>query len=122
MEKYCYLDQIESDVCTFITDHFDDIKALDPDERADYIHEQCWIDDGVTGNASGSYTFNAWEAEENLCHNFDLLEEAACEFGDSIERLVEKGPEICDVTIRCYLLGQAIANVIDDFDFGNEEE
>ena len=32
--------------------------------------------DSVTGNASGSYTFSAWQAEENLCHNFELLTDA----------------------------------------------
>lgn len=31
----------------------------------------------VTGNGSGSYTCDAYEAEENLCHNLDLLKDAA---------------------------------------------
>ena len=66
-------------------------------------------DDSVTGNASGSYTFNTWQAEENLCHNMDLLEEACREF-DCKPKL--DNAEWCDVTIRCYLLDDAISEVI----------
>lgn len=40
--------------------------------------------DSVTGNASGSYTFNTWTAEEYLCHNWELLGEALTEFGRDI--------------------------------------
>lgn len=71
--------------------------------------------DGVTGNASGSYTFNLWEAEENLCHNWELLCESLTEFGYDMSYL-ENGPEACDVTIRCYLLGQAISEVLDEME------
>jgi hypothetical protein len=68
----------------------------------------------VTGNASGSYTFNAWKAEEYLCHNLDLLGEALAEFGCEPNYITEKGAEACDVTIRCYLLGQAISEVLSE--------
>lgn len=77
------------------------------------LHEKMYdfmfIDDSVTGNASGSYTFNSWQAEENLCHNMDLLEEA-CEEFDCKPKL--DNAEWCDVTIRCYLLDDAISEVI----------
>ena len=79
----------------------------------------------VTGNGSGSYTFSAYEAEENLCHNWDLLEEACNEFG-CLEEAISQGPEASDVTIRCYLLGQAIEAALqeieDDFNGAHENE
>jgi hypothetical protein len=70
----------------------------------------------VTGNASGSYTFNTYEAEENICHNLDLLEEALDEFGSGHGYLLDNGAEAADVTIRCYLLGPAISEALDEFE------
>ena len=75
-----------------------------------------WVDDGVTGNGSGSYYFNTWKAEEALCHNWDLLAEACEEFGQDIGEAFKQGVEACDVTIRCYLLGQAIAAALDELE------
>lgn len=72
--------------------------------------------DSVTGNAS----FNTWTAEEYLCHNWELLGEALTEFGCDMSYL-EKGAEACDVTIRCYLLGQAISEVLDEIETEEEE-
>lgn len=67
----------------------------------------CWIADSVTGNGSGSYTFNRWQAEENikdLIFSDDLLDMFR-EFGE--DRIpLEKGPEYIDVTIRCFLLDE----------------
>lgn len=77
------------------------------------LNEKLFVEDSVTGNASGSYTFNAWKAEEYLCHNLDLLAEANEEFGGSSD-ILSDGAEMCDVTIRCYLLWQAIENVAPD--------
>ena len=77
------------------------------------LNKKLFVDDSVTGNTSGSYTFNAWKAEEYLCHNLDLLAEANEEFGCSSD-ILSDGAEMCDVIIRCYLLGQAIENVAPD--------
>ena len=79
------------------------------------LNDDLWICDGVTGNASGSYTFSRWKAEENLCHNWELLAEALQEFGCEGVNVIEKGAEWADVTIRCYLLGECIAAVLDEF-------
>lgn len=77
------------------------------------LHEEMYdfmfCDDSVTGNASGSYTCNSWVAENNLCHNLELLGEACDEF-DCKPKL--DNAEWCDVTIRCYLLDNAISEVI----------
>lgn len=113
MEKYDYLSAVESDVREYIENNVNFHDYSDLDEMKEDLNEKLFVDDSVTGNASGSYTFNAWKAEEYLCHNLDLLAEANEEFG-GISDILSDGAEMCDVTIRCYLLGQAIENVAPD--------
>lgn len=88
-------------------------KLLEPAEFEDELNEALWADDSVTGNASGSYTFSSYTAQEYLVGNWDLLREALQEFGGA-DRAIEEGPEFCDVTIRCYLLSGCINTVINE--------
>ena len=113
MEKYNYLSAVESDVREYIENNVDFHDYSDLDEMEEDLNEKLFVEDSVTGNASGSYTFNTWKAEEYLCHNLDLLAEANEEFGGSSD-ILSDGAEMCDVTIRCYLLWQAIENVAPD--------
>ena len=113
MEKYDYLSAVESDVREYIENNVDFHDYSDLNEMKEDLNEKLFVEDSVTGNASGSYTFNAWQAEEYLCHNLDLLAEANEEFGGNSD-ILSDGAEACDVTIRCYLLGQAIGNVAPD--------
>lgn len=113
MEKYDYLSAVESDVREYIENNVNFHDYSDLDKMKEDLNEKLFVEDSVTGNASGSYTFNAWKAEEYLCHNLDLLAEANEEFGSSSD-ILSDGAEMCDVTIRCYLLGQAIENVAPD--------
>lgn len=113
MEKYDYLSAVESDVREYIENNVNFHDYSDLDEMKEDLNEKLFVEDSVTGNASGSYTFNAWKAEEYLCHNLDLLAEANEAFGGSSD-ILSDGAETCDVTIRCYLLGQAIENVAPD--------
>lgn len=77
------------------------------------LYDEMWIDDSITGNGSGSYTFNRWQAEENLCHNMELYKEACREFGADPKL---KEAEYMDVTIRCYLLSGALQEVIEEME------
>ena len=113
MGKYDYLSAVESDVREYIENNVNFHDYSDLDEMKEDLNEKLFVEDSVTGNASGSYTFNTWMAEEYLCHNLDLLAEANEEFGGSSD-ILSDGAEMCDVTIRCYLLGQAIENVAPD--------
>lgn len=117
MKTYNYLEAITDDVREYINEEINRTDWTDNrDGLEEKLNDDLWIDDGVTGNASGSYTFNAYQAEENLCHNMELLEEACGEFGDDMGELVKKGAETCDVTIRCYLLSRTIADVLDELE------
>ena len=113
MEKYDYLSAVESDVREYIENNVNFHDYSDLDEMKKDLNEKLFVEDSVTGNASSSYTFNTWKAEEYLCHNLDLLAEANEEFGGSSD-ILSDGAEMCDVTIRCYLLWQAIENVAPD--------
>lgn len=83
------------------------------------LYDAMWIDDSITGNASGSYTFNTYQAESNLCHNFDLIEECAAEFGHEpvVSCGYEHGAEFWDVSIRCYLLSECLSDVLETYNF-----
>ena len=120
MEKYNYRNAVKNDVIEYIKENFttEEIKEH-LETREDWeqtLNDELWVVDSVTGNASGSYTFSTYQAEENLCHNLDLLQEALNEFGDHTSRAFEKGAEYCDVTIRCYLLYGAISEALDEIE------
>lgn len=118
---YNYLENIKDDVKDVIFDYVtkEELKEAleDLDAKNDLcskLYDDLFVDDTVTGNGSGSYTFNTYQAEENLCHNLDLLKDAFDEFGVSYSEVLERGAEYCDVTIRCYLLGTAIKEALDE--------
>ena len=120
---YDYKEAIKEDVKEYICENYnaDEIREnLETSAaRSDFkekLNEILWIEDSVTGNASGSYTFNTWQAEENLCHNMDLLEEVCDEFGQDLGEALGRGAEYCDVTIRCYLLSGAISDALDEIE------
>lgn len=109
MERYDYRAALYEDIKAYIEENKVDITEYDIEER---LQDELWCEDSVTGNASGRYTFNAWTAEENICHNFYLRQEACSEFDMPFDRL--KSAEQADVTIRCYLLNEMISKVVED--------
>ncbi len=117
---YNYMEAMTEDIKEYIQNEVTLSDYSDRDELEEYLNDTLWTEDSITGNASGSYFCNAYRAEECLCHNWDLLAEAVQEFGCT-ENVLENGAEWCDVTIRCYLLGQAIAEVLDDMEEELEE-
>ena len=119
MERYDYYKAVKEDAINAIIEgvNWNGVEYLEDEDK---IYDDLWIDDCVTGNGSGSYTFSTWEAEENVCHNLDLLGEALSEFGCDGREM--NGAEWADVTIRCYLLGQVIGDAIEEARERIEEE
>ena len=119
MEKYNYFEAVKADALEYIRDNFTAAEIAerleDRNEWECSLNDALWVTDSVTGNASGSYYCNAWKAAEALAHNWDILVEALIEFGCDLNA-IECGEEYCDVTIRCYLLGQAIAAALDELE------
>jgi hypothetical protein len=120
MEKYNYLQALKEDIREYIGHNFtkEEQRELvaDKDAASEKLNDDLWIADSVTGNASGSYYCNTWKAEEAIAHNFDILADAMEEFGCGDVNAFKKGAEWCDVTIRCYLLGQAIAETLNELE------
>ena len=124
MEKYDYRQAVRDDILDYIKEHDIQVTDNNREEVEEFLYDTLFVEDSVTGNASGSYTFNTWKAEEYLCHNLDLLAEAIDEFGadactykDCIE-----SAETADVTIRCYLLTECLSSVLDELEVEEEDE
>lgn len=118
MERYDYREAMREDIRQYLKDNWEDGKRIEDEDR-DKLYDDMWVADEVTGNGSGSYTFSSFKAEEYVCHNLDLLGEACDELCIDGSTLAEKlCGEWADVTIRCYLLGQIMDEVIESW---NEE-
>lgn len=117
---YDYYENVKDDVENYINENKEYFKATDLEELEEELNNQCWISDSVTGNGSGSYTFNTYKAEENLNGNWGLLQEALEDFGCDELNPIEMGAEWCDVTIRCYVLGQAISALLEQMEENND--
>ena len=112
-----YLEMVKEDVLQYIEENIN-IEEFERDELEEKLNDDLWIEDSVTGNASGSYTFNRHEAEQIVKDNLSQVIEACVEFGiDEREfgkKVYEEEWEYLDVTARCYFLGQAIYEALDE--------
>lgn len=126
---YYYREAVKADVLEYIRNEIDFSEFDTLDELEEKLNDDLWTVDSVTGNASGSYTFNRWTAKEYVVDGMDELKEALREFGTPAETIAEKfldeDWEHFDVTIRCYLLGECIAAALeeleDEFEEAHEE-
>ena len=122
MAHYNYREQIKADILDYISETYSkaELDGMDRYELEERLNEDLWIEDGVTGNGSGSYTFNRATAKEYVEDNMDLCLDACKEFGvdgaDAFEKLCSGEWEYFDVTIRCYLLGECIAEALDELE------
>lgn len=119
MERYDYRKSLMDDIRNYIDENDIKITSENRDDVEEELRDSLMNNDSVTGNASGSYTFNTWQAEENLCHNLDLLQDACNEF--CCEPRLDSA-EWCDVVIRCYLLGECLSSVLDELEVEEEDE
>ena len=122
MERYDYKKAVKEDIREYLTENWPKGKRI-ADDDLQRLQDDMFVADEVTGNGSGSYTFNSYEAEENVCHNLDLLGEALDEFcvdGDTLREKMDG--EWADVTIRCYMLGQVLGEVVDEWNEKCDEE
>ena len=122
MEKYNYLEAVTADAKQAILENLKYWEFSDRDELENKANDDLWIDDSVTGNGSGSYTFNREAAKEYVTRSddgMDTLRDAVCDFDcehEAFSAFLEENWEYLDVTIRCYLLSQAISAAIDELE------
>lgn len=117
---YNYREALKEDIRNYIIENTDYEERTDRDDLEERLQDTLWAEDSVTGNASGSYTFNRSKAQEYVLDNIDLLAEACAELGTDKATvghwLLDSDFETMDVTIRCYLLSQCIHEVLDELD------
>lgn len=124
---YDYREAMTEDVKEWIKENIDLTEWTEDREGLEQqLNNDLWTEDSITGNASGSYYCNSYNAEESIAHNWNLLNEALDEFGQNDINVIEKGAEWADVAIRCYLLRSVISDVLDEMeengDFDESEE
>lgn len=116
MANYSYLESMKEDIKDYITENYEkeDYENISEEQ----LNDDLWTEDSVTGNASGSYTFCRATAKEYVQDNMDLVQEMADEFGiDKAtigEKFLDDEWEWFDVSIRCYLLGAAIHESLEE--------
>ena len=123
---YNYIEAVTEDVREYIRDNYsaDEITEAmqDREEFEEQLNDDLWIDDSVTGNGSGSYTFNRERAKEYVLSDPDQVLEAVREFcsgmdaAELMQKLFNGDWEYFDVTARCYVLGQAISAALDEIE------
>ena len=120
MENYNYLEAVTADVIDFIRNEVDSTEYENRESLSVFLNDDLWCCDSVTGNASGSYTFNAYKAKEYVFADQDTVSEALREFCVDAETISEKflnqDWEYFDVTARCYVLCQAIEDALDSIE------
>lgn len=122
--KYNYYNEMKSDIMEYLNDYdYSDYvdpntKDIDKDGLMWSLHDDLWVEDSITGNGSGSYTFSIVKAKEYVEDNLDLLRDVISEYCISVEdvgnRFIEGDYEYFDVSIRCYLLSSVLEDVIDE--------
>lgn len=117
---YNYLEEMISDVMDYVMDEIELNDFYGREDLESYLNDELFDCDSITGNASGSYTFNSSEAKEYVMDNIDLLTNVVYEGfldRDTVgKKFLDEEWEYFDVTIRCYLLGQAISEALDRLD------
>lgn len=105
-----YYNEVYKDACNVAAENFESVSDLESDSNLDdawdAFYEDLFMDDSVTGNASGSYWFNSKKAKESL-GEFIWDEDIVWlleEMGYTIEDAVKRGPEEADVIIRYAML------------------
>lgn len=117
---YNYLEAMKQDIKEYIEENINVTDYETKEDLEEYLNDTLWTEDSVTGNASGSYTFNRATAKKYVDENKDLINDMMEEF-DCKEKVanwwIEDNYEAIDVSIRCYLLGQAISEVLEKIEF-----
>ena len=87
MEKYDYYIEVTNDVENWLdSNDFDLSQFENREEAAEFLRDELWAEDDITGNGPYGYTSEE-KCEEFLCHNWDLVIEGFDTFGVSIPDL-----------------------------------
>ena len=121
-----YTEEVKSCVLDWIRDNYENKeiggKLRDREEWEQELNDDLFNEDSVTGNASGSFFCNTWKARDmwlecdeteaqNMIDDFGVdMNEHWCDY------------EYLDVSMRCYVLGSAISEALDELEGECEDE
>lgn len=112
-----YQEEVKSDAMDAIKEN------LKYNDSWDEMYDSLFMDDSVTGNASGSYYCNSYKAAEAIS-GIIFDDEAITEFEymgyDGIP--TEEGAETCDVIARCICLGLVSGELEEYYDSLTEQD
>ena len=123
---YDYRKAMAEDIINYIRENYTSEEIAEKletrEEWEEELNDNLWIEDSITGNASGSYTFSRLKAREYVLSDPGTLREALIEFCEEAatvgEKFLNEDWEYFDVTIRCYLLSESIRNALDALEGG----
>lgn len=121
MEKYDYKRALIDDLKDWIVNNTDIMETSIEDGLSDdifnWIYDETWAEDEVTGNGIFGYAPTS-KCEEYLAGNLHLALEALDSFGASFKDLLPKANDelirYLDCTIRCYLLMDCIYTAMEE--------
>ena len=117
MEKYNYWKETANDIYCWMNDCGIQLSDFnDKYQAAEYIEQQIWNEDIITGNGDSWYEKEK-NCEEYLCHNIDLAFQACEDLGVDFKTLRKEFSNgtlarYLDCTIRCYVLMTAIYDAL----------
>lgn len=119
MDKYDYYVEVTNDVECWMDkdgDPFDLSKFENREEAAEFLRDELWAEDDITGNGFEGYASEE-ECEEFLCHNWDLVIESLDTFGVSTSDLRAQYKKnhlarYIDCLVRLYVLDNAIEGAL----------
>lgn len=116
-----YYQQVKNDAIAAIDEQFD-CGYWDGNTEWDVVYyDNLLVNDGVTGNGSGSYFFNAAKAREAVADAIwdKKVLNALSEIGISGDRIAQylrdNDAESLDVCIRCAMLGEVYGEIEEHF-------
>lgn len=118
---YDYRKALKKDIRNYIEDYEYDISGSKEDVIDD-LFDVLWAEDSVTGNGFMGYEENGVllpddKAKMYVLDNIEIMLEAVQEFGckeSVVPKMIEGDWIWFDITIRCYLLGSCIAEVLEN--------
>ena len=121
--NYNYLKAMVEDITEWMNDNYFDISEYsDLEEAHEYLHDELWDDNDITGNGIDGYATRL-DYENYLSHNWDALIDAIENFGvdsNTMIALLQKRDvniilQWCDTLIRLNTLDIAIDIALDNW-------
>lgn len=114
MKKYNYEDILYNDIKNYIQDNNININDYTKEDFFDFLDEELWAEDSITGNGPYGYA-NEEECAEYVGDNLKLAFTALRDFEVRMRDVPDEYPaKYMDSTIRCYLFHGVLQKVVDE--------